>query len=203
MSRGKKDLLRAITKRANGWPVCEAHDQKHFSKEIPTPFCSKPSTMEQPDSKHSRSSFSIDSLLGGQAHKGHKIEDHEDEIEVEDTDLEEDDIIEPEAEIQMPNLVRPIPRLLNTEEATKGEVKEGDCEDAAIAAALQSSLFYSQHPSNFLYSQWLASRNSSALFGLQGKVSKILIDRGDAELAVADIKSFSDFLFIIFQLCMI
>ena len=46
--------------------------------------------------------------------------------------------------------------------------KEGSEEDAAIAAALQNSLFYSQHPSNFLYSQWLASRNTSALFGLQG-----------------------------------
>ena len=46
--------------------------------------------------------------------------------------------------------------------------KDASEEDAAIAAALQNSLFYSQHPSNFLYSQWLASRNTSALFGLQG-----------------------------------
>ena len=46
--------------------------------------------------------------------------------------------------------------------------KEASEEDTAIAAALQNSLFYSQHPSNFLYSQWLASRNTSALFGLQG-----------------------------------
>ena len=50
----------------------------------------------------------------------------------------------------------------------RDEAKEEEPEDAAIAAALQSSLFYSQHPSNYLYSQWLASRNSSALFGLQG-----------------------------------
>ena len=46
--------------------------------------------------------------------------------------------------------------------------KDASEEDAAITAALQNSLFYSQHPSNFLYSQWLASRNTSALFGLQG-----------------------------------
>ena len=56
----------------------------------------------------------------------------------------------------------------------KGETKESSNEsnseeDAAIAAALQSSLFYSQPPTNILYSQWLASRNTSALFGLQGK----------------------------------
>ena len=56
----------------------------------------------------------------------------------------------------------------------KGENKESSNEsnseeDAAIAAALQSSLFYSQPPTNILYSQWLASRNTSALFGLQGK----------------------------------
>ena len=55
----------------------------------------------------------------------------------------------------------------------KGENKESSNEsnseeDAAIAAALQSSLFYSQPPTNILYSQWLASRNTSALFGLQG-----------------------------------
>ena len=53
--------------------------------------------------------------------------------------------------------------------------KEASEEDAAIAAALQNSLFYSQHPSNFLYSQWLASRNTSALFGLQGLSNSILL----------------------------
>ena len=51
--------------------------------------------------------------------------------------------------------------------------KDASEEDAAIAAALQNSLFYSQHPSNFLYSQWLASRNTSALFGLQGLSNSI------------------------------
>ena len=125
--------------------------------------------MEQQDSKNSKSSFSIDSLLG-QAHKGQvDLQDHEEDVEVDDTDIEDDDILETEEpSMQMPNLVRPIPRLLSSDDTTKDEAKDGDCEDAAIAAALQSSLFYSQHPSNFLYSQWLASRNSSALFGLQG-----------------------------------
>ena len=51
--------------------------------------------------------------------------------------------------------------------------KDASEEDAAITAALQNSLFYSQHPSNFLYSQWLASRNTSALFGLQGLSNSI------------------------------
>jgi hypothetical protein len=42
---------------------------------------------------------------------------------------------------------------------------------AAAAAAIQQDPFYPSllQPTHFLYSQWLATRNTSALFGLQGK----------------------------------
>ena len=43
---------------------------------------------------------------------------------------------------------------------------------AAAAAAIHQDPFYPSllQPSHFLYSQWLASRNTSALFGLQGEL---------------------------------
>lgn len=46
---------------------------------------------------------------------------------------------------------------------------------AAAAAAIHQDPFYPSllQPSHFLYSQWLASRNTSALFGLQGTPTSI------------------------------
>ena len=132
--------------------------------------------MEQ-DSKQTKPSFSIDSLLGKAVSANQEI-DLEDNLEDnDDIDVEDDDEQE-EYQGQLgtlPNLIRPIPRLLPTSSDQEEAAKEDDHEEAAIAAALQSSLFYSQHPSNYLYSQWLATRNSSALFGLQGEFSSFII----------------------------
>ena len=120
--------------------------------------------MDLKNSVSAKTSFSIDSLLdkGGQ-----DIFDDEDEIitdDVEDHEEEDKHVI-----------VKPTPRLPLLEAGNEAkETETGPDEDAAIAAALQSSLFYSQPPSNILYSQWLASRNTNALFGLQGK-SYILV----------------------------
>ena len=81
---------------------------------------------------------------------------------------------------ERPILVKPTPRLPAfedpgeaAEEASKEIIESNSEEEAAIAAALQSSLFYSQQPTNVLYSQWLASRNTNAFFGLQGKAGVI------------------------------
>ena len=130
--------------------------------------------MEQ-DSKQAKPSFSIDSLLGKavtSANQEIDFEDNDEDIDVEDDDEQEEEYHQGQIGTALPNLIRPIPRLLKTPSDQDEGAKEDDHEDAAIAAALQSSLFYSQHPSNYLYSQWLATRNSSALFGLQGKFSK-------------------------------
>ena len=40
---------------------------------------------------------------------------------------------------------------------------------AAAAAAAAAALYNSVPQNHFLYSQWLAARNTSALFGLQGE----------------------------------
>ena len=115
--------------------------------------------MDLKNSVSAKTSFSIDSLLD----KGGKdISEEEDEIitdEVDQDHEEEDKHV----------IVKPTPRLPPLEAGNEAkETETGPDEDAAIAAALQSSLFYSQPPSNILYSQWLASRNTNALFGLQG-----------------------------------
>ena len=141
-----------------------------------------------------KSSFSIDCLLGNKGRdQATTVQDPDSEHDDLDIDIEDDDdddiedIVEADAEtvlVKMPTLVRPEPRLMSVpptchdssaisssslmENRTNESSKDGSEEDAAIAAALQNSLFYSQHPSNFLYSQWLATRNTSALFGLQG-----------------------------------
>ena len=44
---------------------------------------------------------------------------------------------------------------------------------AAAAAAAAAALYNSVPQNHFLYSQWLATRNTSALFGLQGECSAI------------------------------
>ena len=111
-----------------------------------------------------KSSFSIDSLLD----RGQNEDQEEDEV----TPLTE----------ERPLLVKPTPRLpfedqreLKPTEVETKEINESNSEEeAAITAALHSSLFYSHQPSNILYSQWLASRNTNALFGLQG-MSYLLI----------------------------
>ena len=45
---------------------------------------------------------------------------------------------------------------------------------AAAAAAAAAALYNSVPQNHFLYSQWLATRNTSALFGLQGECSAII-----------------------------
>ena len=122
--------------------------------------------MDLKNSVSAKTSFSIDSLLdkGGQ-----DIFDDEDEIITDEVDQDH------EEEEDKHVIVKPTPRLPLLEAGNEAkETETGPDEDAAIAAALQSSLFYSQPPSNILYSQWLASRNTNALFGLQGK-SYILV----------------------------
>ena len=122
---------------------------------------------------NTKSSFSIDCLLGKKTtDHDFEIDDNDDDIDDLDLELEDTD-----------KVVKPQPRLAfeNETAAAAGddaalgghgpsENPKDPEEEAAITAALQSSLFYSQHPSNFLYSQWLASRNTSALFGLQGEI---------------------------------
>ena len=44
---------------------------------------------------------------------------------------------------------------------------------ASAAAAAAAELYNSVPQNHFLYSQWLATRNTSALFGLQGECSAI------------------------------
>lgn len=104
------------------------------------------------DSTIKSTPFSIDCLLGQEASE---------------TDTNDDEIVDVEEDHEGA-LVRPEPSRIMADHVQGQKSNEDMDEDAAIAAALQSSLFYSQHPSNFLYSQWLAARNTSALFGLQG-----------------------------------
>ena len=144
--------------------------------------------LEESSKNPNKSSFSIDCLLGRKENDVEQEEDVEEEEDVLETDIdvEQDEELSQNMEeslmIPMPHLVRPQPRIFGvggshgpfenlniSENSTEKEASRDPDEDAAIAAALQNSLFYSQHPSNFLYSQWLASRNTSALFGLQGK----------------------------------
>ncbi len=107
-----------------------------------------------------KSNFSIECLLGSNRN-------------AEESVIDEDIPFEEHEQREAPTLIRPQPLIptrhqrSSCSEATASGEETSD-EDSAIAAAIQSSLFYSQHPTNFLYSQWLATRNTSALFGLQG-----------------------------------
>ena len=56
---------------------------------------------------------------------------------------------------------------------------------AAAAAAAAAALYNSVPQNHFLYSQWLATRNTSALFGLQGeRVSERAIGKNNCRRCI-------------------
>ena len=70
--------------------------------------------MEQ-DSKQAKPSFSIDSLLGKavtSANQEIDYEDNDEDIDVEDDDEQEEEYHQGQIGTALPNLIRPIPRLL-------------------------------------------------------------------------------------------
>ena len=136
----------------------------------------------------SKPAFSIDNLLGNR--------DQESEVSPEAVheDTEADEVAGSEDdEKPLPLLVKPTPVLLpppkkndqSLEDVEVTEPEDGEPHPtspestSAIAAALHGNLFYTatQPTTNFLYSQWLATRNTSALFGLQGENCHLFIIR--------------------------
>lgn len=143
-----------------------AHPWFPTTEEIPTTVTMEPSSNELDATKNGPklSKFSIDCLLAK------KVDD-----DFEDANITDDE----DYGVQV---IKPTPIMAS--EASSGPsmqkviadnliIKEdggrsSSDDEAAIAAVVQSSLYFSQQPTNLLYSQWLASRNTSALFGLQG-----------------------------------
>ena len=106
-----------------------------------------------------RGVFSIENLLS----KGDDPEDEEEDIDVDDDEDEEEEV-QP-----FPGLLKPTPisadRPASPSSGAAFPGGEGGglmSSPAAAAAAAQ------EHQQHLIYSQWLASRNSSIFFGLQG-----------------------------------
>ncbi len=146
--------------------------------------------MEETSKIACKPAFSIDSLLAEADSCQEAKLDNEDN---EGQDVDGLDELEDKVSTPLPLLVRPTPVLpttpvkemasarlsdspltLPTSTASENEEDAGP-DSTAIAAALHGNLFYaaaaSQPSTNFLYSQWLATRNTSALFGLQGTMN--------------------------------
>ena len=141
--------------------------------------------MESTDQRSQRKTerFSIESILN-QSKKSTPKEDslnndvihntdEEDQDDIEVDDIEEEDDLEDEGHdsdtpaSDPPILLRPTPRPLMPD----GLMPHAP-PPASIATPLPSlfpsSLATSLSPNHILYSQWLATKNTNALFGLQG-----------------------------------
>ena len=114
--------------------------------------------------------FSIDNLLGGGDEEEDYLEvDDDQEGEEEEEDLE---IAEAEEEERPVSLIKPTPLSPPTtasEGGTAGLLADSLLETRMSPTPDASGLFLAGPTHQMMYSQWLATRNTSLLFGLQGE----------------------------------